>query len=57
MHAITSLLYLFNEPFTPLGIYLYARKKHPFANNPAAKHPKHNKVVVTDIKDKPVNFF
>ena len=32
-------------------------KNHPFASYPAAKNPKHNKLAVTDIRQKPVNFF
>ena len=35
----------------------YARKKHPSSGYPAAKHPKHSKFVITDIREKPVNFF
>ena len=31
-------------------------KKHPFASYPAAKNPKHNKLAVTDIREKPVDF-
>ena len=34
---------------------IYARKKHPFTGYPAAKHPKHNKLAVTDIQEKPVD--
>ena len=30
-------------------------KKKPFKSYPAAKHPKHNKLAVTDIQEKPVN--
>ena len=30
-------------------------KKHPFTSYPAAKHPKQNKLAVTDIRDKSVD--
>ena len=30
---------------------------HPFASYPAVKHPKHRKFAVTDMREKPVNFF
>ena len=33
------------------------RKKHPFTGYPAAKHSKHSKFAITDIREKPVNFF
>ena len=36
---------------------IYARKKHPFTGYPAAKHPKHNKLAVTDMQEKPVVLF
>ena len=32
-------------------------KKHPSSEYPAAKHPKHRKFAITDIREKPVNFF
>ena len=32
-------------------------KKNPFTSYPAAKHPKHNKFAVTDIREKPVDLF
>ena len=32
-------------------------KNHPFTCCPTAKHAKHNKLAVTDIREKPVNFF
>ena len=28
-----------------------------FTIYPAAKHPKHNKLAITDIREKPVDFF
>ena len=30
---------------------------HPFTSYLAAKHPKHNKLAVTDIREKQVDFF
>ena len=33
------------------------RKKHPFTSYPAAKHPKRSKFAITDIREKPANFF
>ena len=38
-------------------MYIYSRKKHPFTSYPAAKHEKSSKLVVTDIQEKPVDFF
>ena len=32
-------------------------KKPPFTGYPAAKHPKHNKYAIIDIREKPVNSF
>ena len=32
-------------------------KKHLSSGYPAAKHPKHSKFAITDIREKPVNFF
>ena len=32
-------------------------EKHPFTGYPAIKHPKHRKFAITDIREKPVNFF
>ena len=32
------------------------QEKRPFTSYPAAKHPKHNKLAVTDIRAKPVDF-
>ena len=37
--------------------YIYAKKKHPFASYPAAKHPKHSKLAVADVRQKPVDLF
>ena len=51
-----SIIFL-NHLCKLIEINIYARKKHPFTRHPAAKHPKHNKLVVTDIREKPVDFF
>ena len=40
-----------------IEIYVHARKKHPSSGYPAAKHQKHSKFAITDIREKPVNFF
>ena len=48
---------LSNDFCKPLERYVYARKKHPSSGYPAAKHPKHSKFAITDIREKPVNFF
>ena len=31
-------------------------KSHPFTSYPAAKQPKHNRLAVTNIREKPVDF-
>ena len=41
----------------PIETYIYARNKHPFTSYAAAKHPKHNKLAVTGIREKPADFF
>ena len=33
------------------------RKKHLLTGYPAAKHPKHSNFAITDMREKPVNFF
>ena len=48
---------LSNDLCKPLEIYVYVIKKHPSSGYPAAKHPKHSKFAITDIREKPVNFF
>ena len=53
----TSQYTLSNDLCKPLEIYVYARKKHPSSGYPTAKHPKHRKLAITDIREKPVNFF
>ena len=50
-----SIIY-FNDLCKPIEIYIYARKKHPFTSYPAAKHPKHSKFAITDMREKPVDF-
>ena len=45
-----SIIY-FTDLGEPIETYIYARKKHPFASYPAAKHPN------ADIQQKPVEFF
>ena len=40
IHAVTSLLF-FNDLCKPITVYLYVRKKHPFASCPTAKHLTH----------------
>ena len=58
MHAITSLLYMFNlcRPIEKC-IYIMLVEKPRITRCPAAKHPKHNKLAVTDIGEKLVDFF
>ena len=48
---------IFNDLFKSLEIYIDARKQHPFTSYPAAKHPKQNKLGVTDLREKPANLF
>ena len=48
MHAVTSILYFFK----PIEIYIYAWEMHPFTSYPTAKHPKHDKFVITDMREK-----
>ena len=37
-------------------MYIYARIKHPFTSNLAAKHPKHSKFAVAGIQEKAADF-
>ena len=53
----TSLFYTFQRSIRLIEIYVYARKKHSSSGYPAAKHPKHSKFAITDIREKPANFF
>ena len=46
----------FNDLCIPIEIYIYARKKHPIKSYPAAKHPKHSKFAITDMREKLVGF-
>ena len=57
MHTVTNLLYFFNDFCKPIETYIYVRKNDPFTSYPAAKHPKHNKLAITDIREKPVDSF
>ena len=57
VHTKTSLLYTFQRSIKLIEIYIYARKKHPSSGYPAANHSKHSKFAITDIREKPVNFF
>ena len=47
----------FNDFCKAIRIYIYARKKHLFISYLAAKHPKHSKFAVINIREKTVNFF
>ena len=49
-------IFHFTDLFKPIETYIYAKKKYPFASYPAAKHTKHSKFAITDIREKPVNF-
>ena len=57
VHAKNQFFYTFQRSIKLIEIYVYARKKHPSSGYPAAKQPKHRKLAVTDIREKPVNFF
>ena len=56
----TSQLYIFQRSMQAMqanrNINLW-QKKRPFSSYPAEKHPKHSKFAITDIREKPVNFF
>ena len=59
MRSATSLLYFLviqanQQKYTSRP---YAKKRHPFASYPAAKHTKHSKFATTDMREKPVDFF
>ena len=47
----------FNDLRKPIEIYIYARNYHPFTSYLTAKHPKHNKFAITDMRKKPVELF
>ena len=56
--AITSLLYMFQWSIQANKIIInMLAKKQPFTWYPTAKHPRHNKLAVEDIREKPVDFF
>ena len=55
-HGNKSII-MFNNLCKPIEIYIYAEKILSFTCYSTAKHPKHNKLAVTDIREKPVNFF
>ena len=57
MHAVTSLFLYFNDLRKPTEVYIYARNKRPFTSYPAAKHQKHSKFAITNVREKPVEFF
>ena len=57
MHTILGSIIYFNDLRKPIEIYIYSRKKHPFTSYPVAKHLKRSKFVITDMREKPVNFF
>ena len=46
----------FNDHCKPIETYINAMKKHSFTSCPAAKHPKHNKLAATNIREKPVDW-
>ena len=56
-YARDNKLLIFNDLCKPIELYIYARKKHPFASYAAANHAKHSKFTITDIREKPVDFF
>ena len=47
----------FTDLCKAIETYIYARKKHPFARYPVAKHPERSKFAITDIQEMPVNIF
>ena len=55
MHAVKSLLH-FSKIYA-IEIYIYARKTHPCTSYPAAKHPKHGKFAIIDIREKSGELF
>ena len=46
-HDNESIIF-FNDLCKPMEIYIHARKKYPFTSYSTAKHPKHNKLAVTN---------
>ena len=58
MHVVKAkVCYIFNDLCKPIETYIYVRKNHPITGYPAVKNPKHNQLAVTDIREKPVDFF
>ena len=54
----TRVYYILSNDLCKLiEIKIYGRKKHPFTGYPAVKHSKHRKFAITNIREKPVNFF
>ena len=51
-----SIIY-FTYLWNPIETYVYARKKHPFASYPAAKHPNASDLRLQTYEKKPVDFF
>ena len=51
-----SIIY-FTKPCKPIEIYIYASKKHPFASDPAAKHPNAANLGVTGIRQNQRSWF
>ena len=56
MHAVTSLLFI-SPIYASQYKHTYAKKKHSFASYHAAKHPKRSIFAITNIREKPANFF
>ena len=58
MHARgnESIIY-FTDLCKPIETYIYARKKHPFASYPAAKHPNAANLRLQTYDKKPVDCF
>ena len=56
MHAVTSLLSIFTDLCKLIETYIYARKKHPFASYPAAKHPNPANLRLQTYDKKTVDF-
>ena len=55
-HGSKSVIF-FKDLCKPIKIYVYSRKKHPFASFPAAKHLSHSKFDITDMREKPAGLF
>ena len=54
-HGNESIMFS-NDPGKLIETYFYVRKKHPFTCCPTAKHRKHSKFAITDMRQKPVDF-